>query len=347
MEDRYCVVCGGSRIETLVSAVGKRAYCLACFHGWRTDNPVYAYSNTSMCSLGTSRARLASQIDFFAPFTPEAARILEIGCATGELAAATREALRPARYEAIELSPAGLQAAGRVDRLYTEPLPILLATGAMTSRFDIILMSHVLEHLNDPAAELEAMLKVLAPRGTLFLEVPNGAGHRRLAIDDNRSHLHFFSASSLVRLLANVGFETIATATDVRLDARYADSLQVMARRFETPTWSPTSLSDHPLLAGETRIVVWGAGSLADELLANAFDAGRIDFFIDRDPAKAGTTCLGREVRAPDALGQEPRTILINSIDFAEAITADIGLAFPGVNHRLVRIGDLLDAPEV
>ena len=347
MDARHCVVCGGTRIETLASAIGERAYCLACFHGWRTDDPVYAYSNTAMCSLGTSRARLASQIDFFAPFAPRAARILEIGCATGELAAATREALHPARYEAIELSPAGAQAAGRVDRLYTEPLPILLESGAMASRFDMILMSHVMEHLNDPAAELEAMLRVLAPRGTVFLEVPNGAGHRRLAIDDNRSHLHFFSASSLVRMLANAGLETIATATDVRLDARYADSLQVVARRFETPTWSTTSLSDHPLLAGETGIVVWGAGSLADELLANVFDPGRIDFFIDRDPAKAGTRCLGREVRAPDALGDEPRTILINSIDFADAIAKDIGLASPGVGHRLVRIGDLLDAPQV
>jgi len=60
--------------------------------------------------VGTSRARLETQIRFFAPFAPRNATILEIGCATGELALATREMVSVARYEAIELSPAGEQA---------------------------------------------------------------------------------------------------------------------------------------------------------------------------------------------------------------------------------------------
>lgn len=338
-----CIVCGGSNLVIMGSAIGERAYCRACFHGWRTDSPTYVYSNTAMCSLGTSGQRLKSQIDFFAPFAPAAALVLEIGCATGELAAATRKSLDVRRYEAIELSPAGEQARDVVDHLHTKPLRDLLAVGAMTGRFDLILMSHVLEHISDPAAELAAMKQMLNPGGAIFLELPNGAGNRRLPIDDNRSHLHFFSASSLTRMLADTGLETIAAATDVRLDARYADSLQVMARPFQTPDWSRTLLSDHPALTGETDIVVWGAGSLADEVLANFFDPARIDFFIDRNPAKKGTTCLGRSVRGPECLAGHPRTVLINSIDFADAITADIEQLYPDVRHRLVRVGDILD----
>ena len=326
----------------MVSAVGERAYCRDCFHGWRTDRPHYAYSNTAMCSLGTSRARLEAQIRFFSRFAPARATILEIGCATGELAAATRASLIVDRYEAIELSPAAETAKPHLDQLHSLPLREVLAAGQMTTHFDLILMSHVLEHIDDPVAELKAMRQVLKPNGAIFLEVPNGSGHRRLPIDDNRSHLHFFSPTSLTRILAEVGLETVATATDVRLDARYADSLQVIAKPYQAPNWSPTLLSDHPALAGCDDIIVWGAGSLAQELLANFFDVNRIDFFIDRDVAKVGTRCLNRPVRSPIALGHAPRTVLINSIDFRDAIIADIKMVSPGVPHKFVAIGDLI-----
>jgi SAM-dependent methyltransferase len=323
--------------------VGQRAYCQACFHGWRTDQPEYAYSNTAMCALGTSLARLKAQIRFFAPFMTTGGRVLEIGCATGELAAAARGAIVIGRYEAIELSPAAEVARARVDLLHTRPLRALLAEGQLKTAFDLVLMSHVLEHIDDPAAELRAIRKILAPEGALFLEVPNGPGNRRLPIDDNRSHLHFFSATSLTRLLANAGLETVAAATDVRLDARYADSLQIIARPFRTPRWSPTLLSDHPALRDVGTMVVWGAGSLTDELLANFFEPTRIDFFIDRNPDKIGVAVLGRPVLAPEALGKTPRTVLINSIDFADSIIADITNLYPSVAHRLIKIGDLLE----
>ncbi|MGH7016538.1 MAG: methyltransferase domain-containing protein [Caulobacteraceae bacterium] len=286
---------------------------------------------------------MASQIAFFAPFASENASILEIGCATGELAATTRPAIAPARYHAIELSPAGDQARRHVDRLHTQPLVELMAQGAIgEASFDLVLMSHVLEHLEDPGAEIDAIKRVLRPGGALFLEVPNRSGNRRLPIDDNRSHLQFFSPASLCRMLADRGMETLAAATDARLDARYADSLRVVAGPFATPTWGATLLSDHPSLRGEDEIVVWGAGSLAMEMLANFFDPSRIAFFIDRDPAKLGEVCLGRPVRAPDALGASPRTVLVNSIDFGPAIAADIAALYPGAAHRLVFVGDLL-----
>jgi len=337
-----CPACGASDAVPLTAAAGQRLYCPHCFHGWRPDTPDYSYSSVAMCSLGTSAERLNSQVSFFASFVPSGARVLEIGCATGELAAATRKALPVGSYEGIELSPAGEQAKAQLNRLHSEPLLTLLEKAAIEGPFDIILMSHVLEHIRDPRAELVAMRQVLAETGTIFLEVPNGAGHRRLPIDDNRAHLHFFSASSLARLAAEVGLEVVAAATDVRLDARYADSLQVMLRPFAVPQWESKFLSEHPSLADETEIVVWGAGSLAEEVLANFFDTAKIAFFVDKNPAKQGGTCLGRPVRGPDAIGTAPRTILINSIDFAPLIADDIAALYPNAGHRLIRMGDLL-----
>jgi hypothetical protein len=115
-----------------------------------------------------------------------------------------------------------------------------------------------------------------------------------------------------------------------------------VARRFQIPAWNTAYLSDHPALAGADQIVVWGAGSLAVEILANFFDPRRIAFFVDGDATKQGSLCLGRPVQGPQALGRSPRTVLINSIDFAGAIAADISRLYPGVAHRLIPIGELL-----
>ena len=143
------------------------------------------------------------------------------------------------------------------------------------------------------------------------------------------------------RLMAREGLETAAIRTGVRLDARCTDAMQVVARRFALPTWSKTRMSDHSLLEGASEIVVWGAGGLVEILLANYFDPARIDFFIDRNGGKRDWVCLGRPIRPPEALGSSPRTVLINSVDFAESIAADLERLYPGVGHRVVRIADL------
>lgn len=88
--------------------------------------------------------------------------------------------------------------------------------------------------------------------------------------------------------------------------------------------------------------MVWGADGLVENLLANFFDVARIDVFIDRNAARRNGSCLGRPVRMPDTLGTAPRTILINSVDFADSIAADIARLTPGVTHRVIRMGDLL-----
>jgi len=337
-----CPICGVSGRARLATATGERRYCLGCFHGWRSQTVDFPYEGVSMCPLGTSNDRLRSQVDFFRHYLPQQGSILEIGCATGELAAAARGWLSVGRYEAIELSPAGEQALPKVDALYRQPLETLLGAGVVLPRFDLVIASHVLEHIADPAAELRAIKRVLKPAGAIFAEVPNRSGNRGLPFDDNQSHLHFFSISSLSRLLAQEGFESLAIATDAVLDARYADSLRIVARPFDLPVAVADLLSNKMAIAAGEKIVVWGAGSLVEELLANFFDASRIDFFIDRSPAKAGMRRFGRPVLGPDALGAEPRTILVNSIDFADSISADIAERYPGVAHRVVRIGDLL-----
>ncbi len=343
MPSNGCVICGARMLETLSTAIGARTYCHACFHGWRSTIPEFNYSAVAMCTKGIAQARLLSQVSFITPFVKVGAAVLEIGCAGGELAAKARAMLPIGRYTAIELSPMGEKARAHVDELHTQTLDELLALGTLTGPFDVIVISHVLEHLVDVHHEISNFVKILAPGGAVFIEVPNRSGHQSLPFDDNASHLHFFSATSLSRLLAAHGLEVQATETSARLDARYADSIRVMARSFSPPRINPYLLSRHPRLADEASLIVWGAGSMALEVLGNFLAPSQIDFFVDGNPSKRGSTCLGRPVFSPDAIGFEPRTILIASIDFADEICDEIEHRYLKVGHKLLRIADILD----
>jgi len=339
-----CPVCESARIASVDCATGRQAYCRTCFHGFRPIAPNYSYHANAMCALGTSEERLESQCAFFAPFVAPSARMLEIGCATGELAVVAQRRLRPASYEAIELSQAGDVANGRVNRLHRQPLRALLVAGdVQTDVYDVVLMSHVLEHIEDINGELQAIASVTKAGGVAFFEVPQGSGNLALPVDDNVGHLHFFSLASLTRLLANHGLDVLAVEAGVRLDARYADSLRVVARRFAPPRLAELDLGSHPALVGDA-VVVWGAGSLATELLANFLAPSRIAYFVDNNAATHGSELLGRPVHPPQVLiGAAGATILINSIDYAPAIEADIAALMPGHPHRLVRIGDVIE----
>ena len=179
-DNSACVICGGMRLEPFETSTGSRLYCLECFHGWRTSIPAENTGAAAMCVLGSASARIAAQVEFVAGFVTPDSAVLEIGCATGELADAVRQRFAVRSYDAIELEPAtAAKARELVTRLHEVPLTVALERGDIApGSVDLILMSHVLEHIDDVASELHSMATVLAPDGSIFIEVPNASGSR-------------------------------------------------------------------------------------------------------------------------------------------------------------------------
>ena len=76
-------------------------------------------------------------------------------------------------------------------------------------------MFHVLEHLYDPAAYIEAAHALLGPHGRLIVQVPNAASWQFLMLGENwigvdvPRHLLTFRASDLEALLDRCGFEVV------------------------------------------------------------------------------------------------------------------------------------------
>jgi SAM-dependent methyltransferase len=106
-----------------------------------------------------------------------------------------------------------------------------------------VTMFHVLEHLYDPRAYLQAARELLAPDGRLVVQVPNAAcwqfrllGRAWNGIDVPR-HLFDFRARDLARLLESCGFEIVRRKffslrdNPAGLATSLAPGLDPMARR--------------------------------------------------------------------------------------------------------------------
>jgi SAM-dependent methyltransferase len=341
-----CTVCGSTELEIFALGGLRRGTCRACLHEQRIDIETFDYTGFAMGATGAGTARIADQAAFLARHVPPGARLLEIGCAAGLLARALRPVVATERYEGVELSPARAEATRHLDKVYDTSLPALQAQGIIPEQsYDMVISSHCLEHIADINTELAGIRTVLAHDGLLFVEVPNRSGNPGLPYDDNRAHLHFFSVSSLVRLLGRHSLDVKTLETGAWHDARYPDCIRAIARPARPRLATRYSLSEHPLLLGVDEVIVWGAGRMVDEILAHYFDPARIAFFVDKDERKHGTQCLGREVRPLDALHNYPGcTILINSLEYEDAIKVQIDSAFTDVQAKIIVMSDIIGA---
>jgi len=137
----------------------------------------------------------------------EAPSILDIGCATGALIASLRD--NGWRVTGVEISPSADYAKNE-RKLDVSNIP-LEENHFPSGSFDIILASHLIEHLNDPKTFLEETYRILKPNGIIFITTPDISGFQsrlfgsrwRSAIFD---HLYLFSRRTLKKMLKTAGF---------------------------------------------------------------------------------------------------------------------------------------------
>ena len=134
--------------------------------------------------------------------------VIDIGCATGALLADLRD--RGWRVTGVEISPCS-EYARNERRLDVRSLP-LEKNIFPQAHFDVVLASHLIEHLNDPGSFLIEANRVLKEGGRIFITTPNISGFQariygglwRSAIFD---HLYLFSVRTLSKLLKKTGFK--------------------------------------------------------------------------------------------------------------------------------------------
>jgi SAM-dependent methyltransferase len=139
--------------------------------------------------------------------------VLDVGCGRGDLASNFAQAGWYA--SGLDISPAAVQAArevgvdARVGTIETAPWE--------DASFDLVIMSHSLEHMPDPAGALAHARRLLRDGGTLIVAVPNWDSWQRRRFGANWTpldvprHLTHFSPRALNLAARRVGFTNSRT----------------------------------------------------------------------------------------------------------------------------------------
>lgn len=102
----------------------------------------------------------------------EAAKILDVGCASGILGLSIKNSRPAAVVHGIEMEPrACARAAERLDAVFEGDLVDLLP--GIEETYDCIICADILEHLVDPWSVLRRLKALLVPSGHLVASIPN------------------------------------------------------------------------------------------------------------------------------------------------------------------------------
>lgn len=172
-----CPLCGGGPVSGQISAPGWRIVsCHSCTNAWTLPPPPeVAYSTMDFHAQFPYRTAadlprqwkkaLRMQADLIERALPRGARLLEIGCGQGlllgELArrGMAAEGIEPSESAAQKAREAGLKVA-------TGYFPHPSCEGP----FDVVVMSHVLEHVRDPRLVLQKVAAAAPGRLALFVQ---------------------------------------------------------------------------------------------------------------------------------------------------------------------------------
>lgn len=139
-----------------------------------------------------------------------AGRLLEVGCGNGKRLVR----MRALGWEVMGQEVDALAAKHASDickiRVHLGPLETLPPN---TEKFDVVIMSHVIEHVHDPVELLITCHHFLKENGLLVIMTPNAAsfGHRKFGkfwrgLEPPR-HLHLFTCDTLTQIVHAAGFK--------------------------------------------------------------------------------------------------------------------------------------------
>lgn len=103
--------------------------------------------------------------------------------------------------------------------------------------FDVLVCSHVLEHLSDPLDTLTELLPFVHTEGVVYIEVPSEIWHRPPPAIDPVTHINFFTTDSLRALLEAAGLDVISCKYEsfTRPNSRAGIAIKAIAKHQPRP----------------------------------------------------------------------------------------------------------------
>lgn len=161
--------------------------------------------------------------------------LLDIGCGTGW----TTEIWRNNGFNVTGLEPSSARSNIASGTYNINIVNQYLENFQTDTKFDVIIMRHLLEHIEDPSAMLKKIQSFLKPEGLLIIIIPNIDSIGRYIFGENWEwilpwHLHFYTPRTLTMLVEKMGYK------------------KMKCYQMPSPLWYPKSLGR--LLKKEWRI---------------------------------------------------------------------------------------------
>lgn len=389
---RACPQCGGRSVSLIhegrfilperhplepVVRVVSCTECGQCFNdtaNTRTDYDRYyrevsKYADPQLSSGAGTAAEDRQRLDAMARSIADYAgrldgSVLDVGCGAGGLL----DSLRGVGFTSLAGMDPSPSCATEVSRRGHRGLVGTLDDHALDpgETFSGVILSHVMEHVRDVPAALNAVSKLILPDGWVYVEVPDATRYAECLIapfqDFNLEHINHFSSGSLGNVLQAHGWriDRAGGKTLALPQGRGYPAVYVFARRADpaTPSRDDTvreSLTDY--VARSLRmmqaidrlleqhvigrpVAVWGVGQLTMRLLGET-SLGRagIAVFADSNPIHQGRTLAGRTIVAPQEVSAHvgpDDPILIGSLVNLESIERSIRAA--GIQNPILRL---------
>ncbi len=162
-------------------------------------------------------------------FEPQHA--LEIGCGAAANLALLRQRFPNCRTAGVEINREAAERARfhhAVDEIQVGDVRDPASVDFPRGHFDLLVLSHVLEHLEDPAHVLRRALGWLSPGGRVLVALPNlrhySVVHGLVVQGDfqyrqdgilDRTHLRFYTRRSATRFLCEQGLKVLACKAEI------------------------------------------------------------------------------------------------------------------------------------
>lgn len=211
-----CVVCGGKHFKRLLSVVGKNIVrCRRCglvktenfkepdYKKYHRDED-YKEFETHFRNIFLKRVQIIER--FFAG----PGKVLEIGCSVGILLSILKEK----RWEVWGVEPSKSANVARKKGIKVVN-KVFEKANLPRGYFDLIILNHTLEHLENPLDIFKKARTLLKKGGKIFVDVPNFGSlsssilGRRWPYLAPSEHLYHFEPRTLKKVITKAGFKVI------------------------------------------------------------------------------------------------------------------------------------------
>jgi SAM-dependent methyltransferase len=315
-------------------------------------------------------ARFRATVETIRLYLPDLnARLIDVGCSTGQLLALLKES----GYKNVT----GLDPSSTCAKTAQELFDIQVLTGVLADvprirasepPFDVVILIGVLEHLRDLASSLTGVRELASPNALIYIEVPDATDFASWPDapfqEFSTEHINYFSSVSLTNLMSRFGFTQVYSRQIARRQSqstimpvvtalyRKEDLLGTSASTPDTVTKrgleayiarsrqtdeSIRKIIDD-LVMRNSPVIVWGVGTHTLRLLETSRLAqANIVAFVDSNPRYQGKELHGRPIVAPADLYGQSEPILISSRVFQTDIEKSIRKVM-GLKNEIIKI---------